>query len=212
MKRRNALKNIGLSLGAITMSSTVVGLLQSCQKEAILTWKPIFFSPAEAEMVIQTLEVFLPTTPDIPGATDLNLGQFIDGYLNVIVSEEERTAFKAGIEQYLVTTLKVTGKKEVGDLSLEDIEERLAYYLKAAPDQQEKWSEEVSAAEEENGKMPSEDAVNYSVLESLRSRGIAAFKMTEYIGENVLAYAPIPGEQRGCVDLQEATQGKAWSL
>ncbi len=29
----------------------------------------------------------------------------------------------------------------------------------------------------------------------------------EYIGENVLAYVPIPGQQKGCVDLIEATGG-----
>jgi hypothetical protein len=26
-----------------------------------------------------------------------------------------------------------------------------------------------------------------------------------------MAYAPIPGEQKGCVDLMETTGGKAWS-
>jgi hypothetical protein len=46
----------------------------------------------------------------------------------------------------------------------------------------------------------------------LRSLTVSAFKTNEYIGENVLAYAPIPGEQKGCVDLMEATGGKAWSL
>ncbi|MEM6320169.1 MAG: gluconate 2-dehydrogenase subunit 3 family protein [Bacteroidota bacterium] len=212
MKRRNALKNIGLSLGAITMSATVASLLQSCQKGTALTWQPTFFSPAEADLVTKTLEVILPTTSDIPGATDLNLAQFIDGYLNTVVSEKEKIGFKAGIEQYLTTTLQATGKTEAADLSLVDIDGRLAYYLKANPDQQKAWNQEVSAAKQENGTTPSDDAVNFSVLKSLRSRGISAFKMTEYIGEEVLAYAPVPGEQKGCVDLQEATEGKAWSL
>ena len=212
MKRRNALKNIGLSLGAVTMSATVVSLLQSCQKGTTLTWKPTFFSTDEAEIVTKTLEVILPTTTDIPGATDLNLAQFIDGYLNAVVSDVEKTAFKAGIEKYLATTLQATGKKEAKDLGQEDIDGRLAYYLKANPDQQKTWDNEVLAARKENGKAPSDDAVNFSVLKSLRRRGISAFKMTEYIGEEVLAYDPIPGQQKGCLDLQETTQGKAWSL
>ena len=46
----------------------------------------------------------------------------------------------------------------------------------------------------------------------LRSLTVSAFKTSEFIGENVLAYAPVPGEQRGCVDLMEATGGKAWFL
>ena len=212
MKRRNALKNIGLSLGAVTMSASVVGLLQSCQNKASVTWSPKFFSSAEAEIVTKTLEAILPTTPDMPGATDLNLAQFIDGYLNVVSPKEEKEGFKAGIEQYLATTLKTTGKNDPTALSMDDIEGRLAYYLKADKEQQKTWSKEVSAAKKANGKVPSADAVNFSVLKSLRSRGISAFKMNEFIGEEVMAYAPLPGEQKGCVDLQATTQGKAWSL
>jgi hypothetical protein len=41
---------------------------------------------------------------------------------------------------------------------------------------------------------------------------ITAFKTNEYIGEIILAYVPIPGQQKGCVDLMEATGGKAYSL
>lgn len=41
---------------------------------------------------------------------------------------------------------------------------------------------------------------------------LVTFKTNEFIGENVMAYAPIPGQQKGCVDLMETTGGKAWSL
>ena len=37
-------------------------------------------------------------------------------------------------------------------------------------------------------------------------------KVIEYIGEKVLAYDPVPGQQKGCVDLIEATGGKSWSI
>lgn len=212
MQRRNALKNIGLSLGGITISSTVLSLLQSCQKEATLAWTPNFFTLEEAEIVAKTLEVMLPATPDIPGAMDLNLAQFIDGYIKAISPEKEQAAFKAGIEQYLVTTLEATGKKVAKDLSMEEIDSRLAYYLKANAKQQKAWNLEIAATKKGDSTIPSEDAVNFGVLKSLRSRGIFAFKITEHIGENVLAYDAIPDRQEGCVDLQEATGGKAWSL
>ena len=42
MKRREALKNLGLSLGTITITPTVLGLLQSCQDD--LGWNPVFFN------------------------------------------------------------------------------------------------------------------------------------------------------------------------
>ena len=50
------------------------------------------------------------------------------------------------------------------------------------------------------------------IIQELRTLTVNAFKFSEYVGENVLAYSPIPGEQRGCVDLNETTGGKVWSL
>ncbi|MEJ2163444.1 MAG: gluconate 2-dehydrogenase subunit 3 family protein, partial [Robiginitalea sp.] len=41
---------------------------------------------------------------------------------------------------------------------------------------------------------------------------LKAYKTTEYIGEEILAYLPVPGEYIGCGDLDELTGGKAWSL
>ena len=56
------------------------------------------------------------------------------------------------------------------------------------------------------------EAFSFNFLNTIRQLTITAFKGNEYIGENVLAYVPIPGQQKGCVDLQETTGGRAWSL
>jgi len=200
MERRDALKNIGLSLGAITMSSTLASLIQSCSTGEP-TWMPKFFSVDEAELVEKTLALILPSSPDIPGASELNLAQFIDGFIDKIAKQAEKDEVKAGIGLYLSTTLISTEKEKVTDLSTEDLDSRLAYYLKADTAQQKAWNDEDG-----------DDASNLSILKSLRGRGIWAFKISQEIGENVLAYAPVPGEQKGCIDLQEATGGKAWSL
>ncbi len=201
MERRDALKNLGLSIGGITMSSTVVSLLQSCSGKSNLSWNPEIFDSQEAELITKTLEVILPKTEDIPGATELNLTQFIDGYIKHVSGSEEQKSIKKLAEKYLSTTKATLGKKNVSDMTLDDIDSRLAYYLKADKSQIDQWSNEDS-----------DDASNYNFLNSLRSRGVSAFKMSEYIGEKVLAYSPIPGQQIGCVDLNEATGGKAWSI
>lgn len=212
MQRRTALKNIGLSLGAITLSSSVVTLVQSCAEEKTLAWTPQFFSTGEAQLVQTTLEVMIPTSPQIPGARELNLTQFIDGYLYAIATEKEKSAFKAGIEQYLASTLQEYSKKTAADILKDDMDHRLAHYLKADEEQKQRWNLEVALSKKNDSDLPSEDAVNFSVLKSLRTRAIEAFKVSELIGEKILAYDPIPGSHAGCVDLQELTQGKAWSL
>ena len=56
------------------------------------------------------------------------------------------------------------------------------------------------------------EVFSFNFLNIIRQLTITAFKGNEYRGENVLAYAPIPGQQKGCVDLQETTGGKAWSI
>ena len=131
----------------------------------------------------------------------MNLTQFIDGYIKHVSGIEEQKSIKKLAEKYLSTTKAKLGKKNVSDMTLDDIDSRLAYYLKADKSQIDQWSNEDS-----------DDASNYNFLNSLRSRGVSAFKMSEYIGEKVLAYSPIPGQQIGCVDINEATGGKAWSI
>ena len=39
-----------------------------------------------------------------------------------------------------------------------------------------------------------------------------SFKINEYVAKNLLSYIPIPGDYKGCVDLEETTGGKAWTL
>jgi hypothetical protein len=98
-----------------------------------------------------------------------------------------------------------------------DLDFQLAKYLKADNDQKNSWKKQDSDYQKalknksNSPKLPSE-ALAYGFANQLRSLSITAFRTNEYIGENVLAYAPIPGEQRGCVDLMETTGGKIWSL
>ena len=42
MNRRKALKNIGISFGSITFSTSILSILQSCQANE-LDWSPDFF-------------------------------------------------------------------------------------------------------------------------------------------------------------------------
>jgi hypothetical protein len=201
MERRQALKNMGLTIGAFALTPSVASLLQSCSGNSKLSWVPEFYSNEEAEIITKTLEVILPATPEIPGATDLNLAQFLDGYAMHVSGENERMRIKNLVKEYILMTLTLTGKETVSALTTDDIESRVAFYLKADKFKQEDWQTGSS-----------KDSQNFQFIRTLRSGGVRAFKMSEFIGENVMAYSPIPGRQIGCVDLIEATGGRAWSL
>ena len=215
MQRRTALKNIGLSFGALTLTPTVVSMLQSCQNTPE-GWSPVFLSNDEATVIGKIIDVMLPTTASVPGAADLNLIQFIDIYLDGVSGEEEQQFAKMATAIFSDAALTAAGKEKVDDLSAEDIDAQLNKYLRASQEELaargEAFSAYMQALAEGTAGEPPVDGVCQSYLFNLRSLAVEAFKENAIIAEEHLAYAPVPGQQKGCVDLQEATGGKAWAL
>ena len=215
MQRRTALKNIGLSFGTVALSSTVVSLFESCQTGKGI-WTPEFFTSQQADLVSKIIDLILPTTDNIPGANDLNLTQFMDGYMAFVSSPEDKEFAKMSLPIVSKLALEAAGKKEVSELTNEDIDALLNRFLRADNATQDlRWETLNTWAEaKEKGETNAvpQEAAAYSMINSLRSLVVSAFKNTEVIGETILAYAPIPGEQKGCVTLEEATGGRAWSL
>ena len=215
MDRRKALKTIGYGTGAITLTPAVVGLLHSCQNSSS-NFIPEYFNKNQFAIVSQLMEIILPET-EIPGAISLKLPEFLDGYIKTIYSLEDQKKISVGLESFIEVSLIDSKKNKVNRLTNEDLDLQLAKYLKADNDQKKSWKKQDSDYQKaqknksNSVKLPSE-AIAYGFANQLRSLSITAFRTNEYIGENVLAYAPIPGEQRGCVDLMETTGGKIWSL
>lgn len=215
MKRRTALKNIGLSFGALTLTPTVASLLQSCQTTEA-GWVPTILSQEHAEIIAKLVDVILPTTADVPGANDLNLIQFIDGYLAKVSSPEEQAFAKMATDIFADVAQIATGKERLADLTAEDMDVQLNKFLRASPEDQTTRREAFEAYQNalENGTAatPPAEGVCQSYLYNLRSLAVRAFEGNRIIGKEHLAYAPVPGQQKGCIDLQEATGGKAWAL
>ena len=191
MDRRKALKNIGNGIGAIAVTPAVVSLFQSCQTSA--TYNPLFIPKDDFKIISNLMEMIIPKT-DIPGAVELKLPEFVDAYIDAVWDEEEKTDFTETWEVFISSSTKAAGKENENDLSAADWDAQLAKYLKPGND------------------LPADEILASQFVNQLRSLTVNAFKTNEFIGEEVLAYAPIPGEQKGCVDLMEATGGKAWSL
>ena len=200
MDRRKALKGLGLSLGFVVATPTILSMLQSCKKDttAVASWVPKFFSADEGTVVENLVDLILPRTADLPGASDVNVAEFIDLYTSKVLGKEEQEGYKKG----LAAVMKAL-KKPVGDITTEDYDGLLAKYLKATKEEKEAFGDNE------------QDTQVLETLISLRGSAIWAYKTSEKVGEEVLAYDPIPGEQKGCISVEEATGewgGKAWSL
>ena len=215
MDRRIALKNMGLALGYTLATPTLLSLVQSCKEVETTTWIPDFFTEEEGNILIKLVDIILPKT-DTPSASEVNVHVFIDRFTNEIVEEVQQDMTRLSLDKFISKALKDSGKEKAGDLTSEDLEPILATALNVTEEEEVENMELMikntsAAAKGENDAVPDE-VMRFSFAKNLRDMTIWGYKTSEYVGENVLAYLPVPGEYIGCGDLNELTGGKDWSL
>ena len=215
MDRRKALKNMGIALGYTVATPTLLGIVQSCKGEPVVSWTPDFLSPDEGSALTKLVDIILPAT-DTPSASELQVHLFIDKFANEAMDPEQQNMVKMSMGRFLEKALKDSGKEKAGDLSAEDLEPVLAAALKVTKEEEVKNFEAIQAYNEAmaEGKEPllDEGVARFAFANNLRGLTIWGYKTSEYIGEEVLAYLPVPGAYVPCGDVQELTGGKAWSL
>ncbi len=213
MNRRKAIKKLGLSLGSITLSPAVLSLLQSCKND--LDWNPVFFNSGQVNIISELTDLIIPSDKEIPGSKDLNLIKFIDLYIYNVSKKRGQILLKKSLDSFLKDCLIRSKKTAFSNLDRNDLETSLIYFLKTNINSHKEWSKayrKFSNEFNESDKTVSDEILSYNFITTIRQLTITAFKGSEYIGENVLVYRPIPGEQEGCVDLEETTGGRAWSI
>lgn len=215
MDRRKALKNMGLALGYTVATPTLISIVQSCKNDAAITWTPDFLSPTEGSMLTQLVDIILPKT-DTPSASEVQVHIFIDRFADQVMKKEQQDLFKMTMGKFLDKALQDSGKKEIADLGSEHLEPVLSAALKISKEDEAKKFKVINAYTEsvKAGETASldDEVSRFAFANNLRGLTILAYKSSEYVGENVLSYLPVPGEYIACGDLQELTGGKAWSL
>ncbi|TXE06221.1 gluconate 2-dehydrogenase subunit 3 family protein [Seonamhaeicola algicola] len=198
MNRRNALKNIGLSLGYAAVAPSALSILQSCTSE-IEVWTPKLLTVDQGFVLKNIIDLILPKTEASPGALEVNVPEFIDLLAFKSYNKKDQTKFIKEIDTFI---LELAPNKSddfsISDIKTETYDALLAKYLKSKPETRKSFNKNES--------------IVFNGLKSIRSKAVWAFKNSELVGEKVLAYNPVPGPDKGCVDLQNTTKGKAWSL
>jgi hypothetical protein len=141
---------------------------------------------------------------------------FIDRFAKEVMEKEQQDFLKMSMSKFMDKALADSSIEKIEDLTAENMEPVLASALKVTQDDQVLYMDKINAYNEAmaEGKETSlEDGVSrYAFANNLRGLAIWGYKTSEYVGEEVLAYLPVPGEYIGCGDVQELTGGKAWSL
>lgn len=213
MDRRQALKNIGLGAGFLVVTPTIMSLLQSCKNEP--EFNPLFISKGEGHALRRIVDLIIPSDDKVPGAVDVGVHSFIDSYWNAVPPLEKQALVKVGFG-LLADKFRSNFNKELEAGKAEEFDQLLSQYLKTTEEEQEVFDEKMGefymAYEEDLNLMPDPEAGVYSLLSSIRGMTIWSWKTSEEIGKNVLWYDPVPGQQKGCIPLSEAGNGKVMSL
>lgn len=200
-------------MGYMVATPTVISILQSCEKET--PWLPSFFSVEEGVVVKNLVDLILPKTETVPGAKELNIPQFADKFLNEVVEEKDQNQFRSGLTAFM-KELGIKGEVMANDIKIDAYDPILSKYLRSSKEQQEAYMKHIENAKmlagEDGVPKIDNDAAVFSFLSSVRSLSIWGFKTHETIGKEYMAYDPIPGRQAGCISLEDATGGKAYSL
>ena len=197
MNRRDALKNTALLGGTAALSTSLLGLLQSCQAQPRLDWEPQFLSTDQAQLVSALVDTIIPTT-DTPGALDVNVDVFIDLVFHKMYDETGQKQVIAEMEAF-DEGCKTKFGKTFADLGAE---------------QKKTILQEAEASSPKSGRgvwgMTVEQTEPVGFYRSLKSLAVWGYCSSEEIGKNVLNYDPIPGPYQGCVPLSDV--GKVYSL
>ena len=214
MDRRDALKNMGVALGYTVATPTLISLMQSCKTDPSMEWVPDFFSPEEGNVLIQLVDLLIPAT-DTPSASDVQVHLFIDRFAAEVMTSEQQAFWRMVTGIFVDEAYKAAGKDKDDVLTPEELEPMLASALRFTKEEEEDYNTLIEnymtkMAKGEKGSL-SNEAANFTFATNLRGITIWGYKTSEYVGEKVLNYLPVPGQYVACDDLNELSGGKAWS-
>lgn len=197
MDRRSALKKTSVLAGAVVAMPSLFSLLQSCKSETRLDWQPLFFTEIEAKTIAVMLDMILPRT-DTPGALDVKSDIFIDKVIAKTYDGEAQEKMREDIAAF-----NSECEKNFGDTFIELNTSDREKVLQAAELNSGKFSPGVWGTA-----VGEQETIGF--YRAIKSMAIWAYFTSEEIGEQVLAYDPIPGTYEPCKPLSEV--GNRWSL
>lgn len=206
---------MGMALGYTVATPTLLSIMQSCQQEKEMTWAPDFLTEEQGRALTTMVDIILPKT-DTPSASEVQVHLFIDRFAHEVMTKEEQDFFRMTMDRFLEQAVSQSEKESIGDLDAADLEAVLSQALGYSREEEIAMYDTITsyqAATSEGKAVTMDDKIaRFAFANNLRGMVIWAYKTSEYVGENVLAYLPVPGEYIPCGDVQELTEGKAWSI
>jgi len=156
------------------------------------------------------LNILSSCTTDTPGALDVNVPQFIDMMYHDIERKGNQNLFKKGAKAFSklfkseFNTEVKDGKKVQFETLLTSLFNLSDEETETILNQQSQYSNTFTDSEKDKFMM-------YKFLISVRRYTLLGYFTSEKVGKEVLNYDPIPGEDLGCIPLEDVPNGRTWS-
>lgn len=187
MKRRKAIKNMGMSVAGLLAAPAFCSLLLGCQEDSSEKGiKRFIFNSKQDQMVAEISELIIPAT-ESPGAKEAGVSRFIDLMLKDCYYENDQQRFLEGLDRMENECQKNYNRP----------------FLKASTEQQKV----LLKNEAQDGQEPPRPTRFFQLMKELTLLG---YFTSEVGATKALAYNPNPGKFNGCIPLKKGD--KAWAL
>jgi hypothetical protein len=198
LTRRDVLQRASLVLGYAVSGSTVAAVLSGCRIDPSLDWSPRLLSSQQLLTVRAMADHLLPKTTT-PGASELFVERFIDQVLRDFTPTADQSTFLTGLTAF-ETACQSTFGRSFAALAPAERDQIFAGYEKQSPPLPPNiWGGQITA-----------DVEPPSFYRMFKQMAMTGYFASQRVGEEILAYDPIPGGFEPCIPL--STVGTAWSL
>lgn len=184
MNRRDALKTSSILLGYTVSVGTVAAVMSGCQADPAIDWSPNNLNPGQALLVAEMAEMIIPKT-ETPGAKDALVDRFIDAILDCY-PDSEKQDFLDKLDAFDARVREDHGCR---------------FYN--CPEDKRRQIMDQLVAESGSGDGP-------SLFDRMKEWTVTGYCRSEAGSVEHLAWNPVPGPYRGCIDFDEV--GKTWAL
>ncbi|MEZ4897744.1 MAG: gluconate 2-dehydrogenase subunit 3 family protein [Saprospiraceae bacterium] len=189
LTRREALHQSGWILAGVLSAGSIASLVTGCGQPATSSlgdWTPAALSPDQANLLAELAETIIPKT-DTAGAKDAKVHETIDDTLHLIVADDEKQRFLAGLEMVDAESQKQFGKK---------------FTALSAGDREALVQSMANAAKQDTSDASDPFKMVYQMV-------LFTYCTSEVACKEVFKIDQIPGSYQGCIPFSEV--GQVWA-
>jgi len=201
-------KSLGLAITFPTLLSTLSSCQNSFNESVRTSQLPLSpFLKSQLFCVSGLVDVILPES-DIIGAAQLNVAQFIEQIVSATMYPSVRIHFDKGAALF-VQQLKYHFQLKPQDANFKHYQQLLSLLFPVSKQEQQQIFDLQNTPFNQINKKEVDNYNLYKFLVTTRELTLLGYYTSEFVGENVFNYDPIPDIYQPCINVDDV--GNSWA-